>query len=201
MGGLFTFLKTTAIGGLVFLFPVAIIGIVLAQTIQAVTAVSQPIFQWLGVSTVLGHAIAVIAAVVLLLLLCFLAGLLARRSFSQKLLQSAEEKFSLLFPRYTIFKAQLAGSIGGREAKIHLVPVLARFQDWARIAFEVERSQDGLVTIFLPGAPDPWNGSVLYLRDDQVEPLSLPFQDALALCEQLGRGSDKVLSLKSTTPS
>ena len=41
-------------------------------------------------------------------------------------------------------------------------PVLARFENSWQIAFEIERIPGGIITVYVPGAPDPWSGSSLH---------------------------------------
>ena len=88
------------------------------------------------------------------LLLCFAAGLLARRSFGRKLSEAFEKKLVLLFPRYAILKDQMADSIGGDHAKAQMKPVVVRFDDCMRVGFETERSEDlGLVSVYRSRPP------------------------------------------------
>jgi uncharacterized membrane protein len=46
--------------------------------------------------------------------------------------------------------------------------VVVRFDDSWSIAFEIERVDDDRVAIFLPGAPDPWSGSMCVVTADRV---------------------------------
>jgi uncharacterized membrane protein len=62
------------------------------------------------------------------------------------------------------------------------------------MAFEVERAQAGLVTIYLPGSPDPWAGTVAFIEENRVQPLPIEFSDALASFERLGSGSAKLIA-------
>ena len=63
--------------------------------------------------------------------------------------------------------------------------------------FEVERVSGGYVVVYLPGAPNPWSGSVAYLTEDRVEPLDLAPQDAIKNIRVLGRGSAKFASARA----
>jgi len=188
------FLKTTAIGGLVFLFPLIVIGALLGQVVQIVLTVAVVLGEWIPVDTITGWALVLVLAVAVVLLCCFLAGLAARRSFAKRFSETIEKNLLLLFPRYAIFKDQLAGNIGGDETRPSLKPVTVECIDASRIAFEVERTDGGKVAIYLPGAPDPWSGSVVYMNADRVTPLEIDFAEAAATCERLGRNSIHLLS-------
>ncbi|MEO2049219.1 MAG: hypothetical protein ABGX16_21885 [Pirellulales bacterium] len=105
----------------------------------------------------------------------------------------------LLFPRYAIIKEQMASGIGGHENKPKMKPVRIQLVDSQRIGFETERTNDGLVTVYMPGSPDPWAGSVLLLNADCVESLDVEFGDTVATFEQLGRKSSALLASKAAT--
>ena len=190
----FGVLKTTAIGGVIFLLPLIVIGALLGQVIQIVLVVAEVLGEWIPVDTVEGWSLLVLLAIIFIVLLCFVAGLAARRSFAKRFSQSIEKNLTLFFPRYAIIKEQMAGSIAGDDIHPKLKPVIVTFDDSARIAFEVDRTSDGRLAVYLPGAPDPWSGHVAYLKADQVEPLNIEFAEAMATFEKLGRESAKVLA-------
>ena len=95
----------------------------------------------------------------------------------------------------------MAGSIGGDTTKPRMKPVLAKFDDSVRIGFEIERNDVGLVTVYLPGAPDPWSGITVLMNTERVQPMDIEFGDAITLCEQLGRGSAALLASKVSESS
>jgi len=192
------FLKTTAIGGLLFLLPLIVIGALIGQVVPIVLTVAEVLGEYIPFKTPGGIALLLLLAVAVVLLICFGAGLLAQRSFGKRLSEGFEKKLLLLFPRYAIFKDQMAGSIGGDESKPRMKPVLARFNDSLRIGFEIERTDSGLVTLYLPGAPDPWSGSVVFLNADRVDPLNVDFGNTVATFEKLGRDSAALLPSKDS---
>lgn len=190
------FLKTTAIGGLLFLLPLIVIGALIGQVVPIVLSVAESLGDVIPVKTPGGIALLVLLAIVIVLLLCFGAGLLARWSLGRRISKSFEKNILLLFPRYAILKDQMASSIGGDENKPQMKPVLAKFDDSVRLGFEIERTDAGLVAVYLPGAPDAWSGSVAYLSADHVEHAEIEFGDAVAICERLGRDSASLLTGK-----
>jgi len=56
-----------------------------------------------------------------------------------------------------------------------MIPVLVRFDDVTRIAFQAERTDGPLISIYLPASPDPWSGCVIFMTPDRVEQLDIPF--------------------------
>jgi uncharacterized membrane protein len=188
------FLKTTALGGAIFLLPLIVLGALLGEVAQIVITVAEALNKALPIESAQAWTLFVLLAIVVLLAACFVAGLAARWTFGQRLSAWMERTLTLFFPRYVIVKARMAGSIGGEHAKTELKPVLVAFDDMSRIAFEVERQASGFVTIYLPGAPDPWAGSVVYVEENRVRPLNVEFSEALAVFERLGRDSVQLTS-------
>jgi uncharacterized membrane protein len=221
--GKLSFLRATAIGGIFFLLPLAVLIFFLAQIGQVVFAVAvqaQPYLRdYLGIAHVTGYALIFAIALLILVLACFAAGILASRSMARQFTGWVEKYLLMMFPRYAIFKEQLSGNIGGDIAKNRLKPVRVRLEGYSRLAFEVERypetpaqpsggdsqpadSQPAnsqpvdpatLVTLYLPGAPDPWSGTVIFTTADRVEPVSAPFPDVLGAFEKLGVDTQKIL--------
>ena len=184
------FLKTTAIGGLLFLLPLIVLGALFGQIAPIVVSVASFLNEYIPVKTATGIAILVGLSIALILLLCFTAGMFARWSLGRKISVAFEKRLALLFPRYSVLKDQMADTIGGNETRPQMKPVLVMFDEYQRIAFETERDEKkGLATIYLPGSPDPWSGKVVILKLERVTRLDTDFGHAAATCEQVGRGS------------
>ncbi|HAE19074.1 MAG TPA: hypothetical protein DCG41_07660 [Verrucomicrobiales bacterium] len=184
------FLKTTAIGGLLFLLPLIVLAALFGQIAPIVVSVASFLNEYIPVKTATGIAILVGLSIALILLLCFTAGMFARWSLGRKISVAFEKRLALLFPRYSVLKDQMADTIGGNETRPQTKPVLVMFDEYQRIAFETERDEKkGLATIYLPGSPDPWSGKVVILKLERVTRLDTDFGHAAATCEQVGRGS------------
>jgi len=129
----------------------------------------------------------------ILICICFLAGIAARRALARKFTKTVESQLMMLFPKYAIYKDILAGNIGGETATPSLTPVRVKLQDRTQIGYESGRTEDGLVIVYLPGAPDPWNGSVAMVEPEQISALEVDFNETAAICERLGRESEELL--------
>ncbi|WP_404307394.1 DUF502 domain-containing protein [Neorhodopirellula lusitana] len=203
-----SFLRATAIGGIFFLLPLVVALFFLGQIAQVVYAVAvqiQPLLRdHLGINNATGYGLIFAIALLAIVLACFMAGILASRSVARQFTGVMEKYLLMLFPRYAIFKEQLSGNIGGDIAKNRLKPVRVRLEGYNRLAFEVERGSltsdagsteaaNEIVTLYLPGAPDPWTGTVIYVDADRVEPVNAPFPDVLGAFEKLGTDTQKIL--------
>lgn len=187
-------LKTTAIGGLIFLLPLAVVGGLLGYVYNVVLVVYEPLKKHLPVSTVAGTGVLFLIAVGILVLLCFVCGLAARRAIARRFSQIVEKHLVMVFPKYAIYKDILAGNVGGDTHAPSLVPVTVQFNDSIRIGYEAGRTERELVIVYLPGSPDPWMGSVVLVDPGRVQPLEVAFGETAAICERLGRDSALLLA-------
>jgi uncharacterized membrane protein len=190
------FLRTTAIGGLLFLLPLVVVGALIGQVVPIVMAIAKSLSEFLPgfAKSPNGIGLLLLIATAVLLLLCFGAGIVARHSLARTFTQAFEKRLMMLFPRYAIIKDQMADTIGGDERRPTMKPVLVHFDEWSRIAFETERSEAlGYVAVYLPGSPDAWSGLVALVSIDRVQPLEAEFGPTVSTCEQLGRGAELLL--------
>ena len=61
-----------------------------------------------------------------------------------------------------------------------------------QIALEVERIEGRYVTVFIPGAPNPWSGDVLIFAEDRIKPLDIPLAAAVKSLRLIGKGAGKL---------
>ena len=81
--------------------------------------------------------------------------------------------------------------LGQAEAK-SMQPVMVQLDDYSQIGFEIERLDNDQVVIYLPGAPDPWAGTVAYFHSNRVKKLELSVSAAINSVRRLGRGSQAI---------
>jgi uncharacterized membrane protein len=186
------FLRTTLLGGVLFLLPLIVVCFLLGQAGQVVYAVAHAIGDRLEVQTATGYSILVAIALGFVVGSCFLAGLVARHSLGRWLSDQTERNLTLLYPRYAIYKDQIIGNIGGDIAEGRLKPVKVSFIDSMRLGLEVERSAEGIVTVYLPSSPDPWSGTVAMVAAERVERIEVPYVEMMTSFEKLGADSLRI---------
>ncbi|OSP56869.1 hypothetical protein BV911_01700 [Pseudoruegeria sp. SK021] len=182
-------MKTTLLGGVLFLIPLVFIVIILGKAYEFSTAVAGPTGQLLGMQEgVDGYFLVEGLSILLIVALCLIAGLAARLHIIRRQVDRLDSILIELIPGYSIAKSMVGGMASGTDAMATLKPVLARFDDNAQIAFEVDRT-DTVVVVFLPGAPGAWSGTSVGMEPWRVTPLDLPPHQAAGLLRVLGRGS------------
>jgi uncharacterized membrane protein len=184
-------LKTTILGGLLFLVPLVVLIFILAKAFELSRAVAVPMGRIFPMDRIAGVALADILALGLILAISYLAGLAARGKVLVKPVARIERFLITVVPGYAVLKSTLAGLMGDNSAESLLQPVLIRLDDFHQIAFEVERL-DNRSVVFLPGAPSAWSGSSVIVDADRITYLSAPPHQVTGLLRVLGRGTGKL---------
>jgi uncharacterized membrane protein len=185
-------LTTTLIGGVVFLLPLIVVLVVLGQGLALTAHAVQPVVALLPNQSVGGVTLAGVAALALLLLMCFGAGLLARAAAGKAFAARFEDKLQTLYPRYAVIKSMSQGLHGAIGRQV-LKPVLVSFDEHQQFAFDIERLDDGRVVLYVPGAPDAWSGNVMLVQPERVQPLALDAGDLAKSLQGLGVGTAALL--------
>jgi uncharacterized membrane protein len=181
-------MKTTILGGILFLAPLAVLAILLGKVFQLSLMVVKPVESLIPVERFIGVATINLLAIALIVLVCYLAGIIAERAITSRYIQRLDEVLMDLIPPYAVFKA-VVGSMSSREdLSSEMNPVLVQFDDYDQVAFELERDGQRSV-LFLPGTPSAWSGSTVVADTERVQYLHLPTHQALKLMRTFGRGT------------
>jgi uncharacterized membrane protein len=194
---MYNFLKTTVLGGVLFLVPVVVLIAILEKALGVAQKAAVPLADVIFRGTFLhDHTyVSDLLALGLLLVVCFLAGLAAKTSFARKSVDALEKKVLAKVPTYDSVKSKFLATLQSQSQEGEAMrPVLARFEDSWQIAFEVERIPGGIITVYVPGAPDPWSGSVCFMTEDRIQAIDPPMSPVMKTLKDLGKGSNEQLS-------
>lgn len=186
------FIKTTIIGGLIFLIPFVLIVIIVGKAVQIMRGILEPLHSLIPIESIAGVRLIILLAILLLILMCFIAGLIARSSAGKRSFGWLDSRLITLIPGYSFLKG-FTGYIDKDEKKKQLQPVLVKFDDVSQLGFEIERLNNGTVAVFLPDSPDNRSGTVVYMTEDRVEMLDINFTTAYRILRSLGYGSGKLV--------
>lgn len=190
---LLSFVKSTLVGGIFFLVPVVALVLVIGQAAAFAYEVVHPLVDWLPVKTVSTVSLAFLIVALVLVLICFLAGLVARMAISQWFVGSLERLILTFIPSYGLMKSMGQGWIGVAGEEPHQ-PVLVRFDDAQQIGFQMDTLADGRGVIFIPDVPTPWTGSLMLVAAERIEPLPFTTKQAIDCLRHLGANTRELLA-------
>lgn len=182
------FVKTTVKGGVWFLFPFIVLVIVLGKAQEITVRFVEPLAKRIPVHSVLGMGLVRVLAVVILLLVCFIAGLFSKTQTARTISDWLEKNFLTKLPGYDFFKSIGANLLHLEKAGSRPV-VLARIEDAWQIGYITEELDNGLFAVFIPDAPMPFSGSLYFMTEDRFQRLKISIPEAQQCLRRLGHGS------------
>lgn len=193
MKALRSLIKTTALGGIVFLLPLVLLVVLVGKAFKIVKTVSMPLANLISAEKFAGYAVADLLTIIVLIVVTVLAGMLARSPAFDNFYKKVDAIIMEIVPGYSWVKG-MTGSLSDTEAEKTLKPIAIIQDDSVVIGYEVERLADGWVTVYLPGAPDARSGTVGYFTSDRIVALDTDFAKISKCLKTLGRGSDEVIT-------
>ena len=196
MHGVYQFLKSTLLGGLVVLVPLAVLSAVVGWIVNVSIKVIVPVFDWLPDHSVGGVSLAVLAAVGTLVGVCFAAGLCAELAVIRSLRECADQ-LALFVPGYALMKHAGANLVGIESP---LKTVLVQFEASWQLGFLMETLADGRHVVFIPGVPKALVGAFHIIAADRVQVLAMSVSAALDVLSRLGVGLGETWPKATTSP-
>jgi uncharacterized membrane protein len=182
------FVRTTILGGLFFLAPIVVLIVILAKAFDYAKKGSNAVLVYIPAASDLSAGAATVLAVALIALISFLAGLVAHTVTAQRVVDALESSVLSKIPAYEYLKQESASALG--VAEIGELPVVfVPMEGGWQLGVETEALSDGLVSIFVPGAPDPHSGSVFFFSTDTVRPAGVKLAVALNCLRRCGAGA------------
>jgi uncharacterized membrane protein len=184
------FVKSTLIGGIVFLLPIGIVVIVLGKLLGYSRRIGDAAHARLFPGADSDFVPMLIAACVLVAT-AFAAGAFARTRLGLRIFSWLEGLILARVPAYTILRQTIGDMAGGAE---HLSGASAasvvhvRFDDYSALGFLIERRPDDTAIVFLPGAPSALTGTVVQVDADRLIDTALSPADVVQGMRRLGAG-------------
>lgn len=192
MNKILDFVRTTIVGGVLYLIPLIVLAAVLGKALQIAHKVV-PVFAEPLNALKLGDALSPqLFAVLLVVVFCFLAGLFSRTKLARSLVGFVDSKILINIPGYGLFRSMAGGSAGIESHADH--PVLVSLDDDAwQIAFIVDTINENEVAVYVPGAPETRSGSLYFLPPDRLRRIHTTSAVAFQTLRRMGVGSADLL--------
>src|SRR4029078_113828 len=145
-----------------------------------------------GWGDVAGVGLVSVLAALVLVLVSFGAGMVARTYLGAHMTRWLENSLLRRLPQYQVLKSMAEGLVQ-LEAASGIKPALINIEDAWQMGYLLEPLENGCASVFLPQAPTPMSGNVMYLPADRVRPLDITMVDAMAIVKRMGVGSANVL--------
>ena len=185
MSRFINFMRTTALGGLLVIVPIAIVLFVLGQLLLALYSVARQFVALTGLGiddALLLSGLAFLALVGL----CFATGLLVRTRLGSALRGWFARNVAKRIPMYNAI-ASLTQRFAGIDGKEFAPVEVDIYASGARaIGFLVETLADGRCAVFIPTAPVATVGNLYVVPEDRVRRIDGSVADTVSVITQWG---------------
>lgn len=185
------FLSATLIGGVVVILPAYIFILLVRVLYNFVIKLVNPVSQLLNFPDHIQRWIADLAALGIVIGLFFVVGLMVQTNFGKRLFAFAEENMLKQLPFYSIVSETIQQLIGAKRMPFSKVVLVDVYSNPTRMTGFVvdEHPPTNMLTVFVPTAPNPTNGFIFHVREDQVVYLNVKPEDAIRSVIGVGIGS------------
>jgi len=182
------FLRTTTIGGVFFLAPIVVLIVILTKAFDFAKKGLDAVLVHFPAALELSPGAATALSILILALVCLLAGLVAHTVIAKRLVDAMESSLLWKIPGYDYLKQESASALGVAEIA-ELPVVFVPMEGGWQLGVQTEALSGGLVSIFVPGAPNPHSGSVFFFSTDNVRPAGIKLTVALNCLRRCGAGA------------
>ncbi|HSP97766.1 MAG TPA: hypothetical protein VL049_11045 [Candidatus Dormibacteraeota bacterium] len=183
------FVKTTVVGGLVVVLPMAAAVLIAVKMLAALEGAVDPVAAALPFGTHVGRLLALL----IILAGCFVTGLLVRTSVGRRANVWLEQRVLERLPAYSLLR-NLGRQVAGDGDDSRMAPALAEIEEALVPAFIVEQLDDGRFTVFVPAIPTPTVGAVYILTPERVHRLDVPITQLVQVVTRWGLGLKELVA-------
>ena len=189
MKKLIEFIKVTLIGGLLVVLPIWLAILLLVKAVAGALNMIKPLARLVPQHVVNDNVL----AIVLMVALCFAAGLLVRTQFMRRPGQWFERNVLERLPGYMLLRG-MTRRLTGEHDEQTFQPALVEIEEALVPAFIIEKHPDGQFTVFVSSSPTPMAGAIYILTPERVHPVDVPLTKAMACIGKWGAGSGQWLA-------
>ena len=188
------FVKATLLGGIMVLLPVVLTYFFLRWFVNLVTGLIHPLTRLLVEQSHIQKTIADILVVVIIVLVCFLVGVLIKTRLGIFFHGQIEKKILKIAPGYSLFRETIKQFLGQKRAPFSSVALVRAFENSTMMtAFITDRHPDGSFTVFVPSGLNPTSGMIYHLQKEFVHPIEVSVESTMRSIIGCGAGSGQLI--------
>ena len=189
------FIKSTLIGGLLVVLPVAIFTFVLVWVFNLVHRGISPLTKLVTPASHFQVILADALVVLVLVCACFLVGAVVRTRLGTWLYRLLETSLLRRTPGYSLIKETVSQFLGNKKSPFSSVALARIFGNETLVSvFVTDTHDDGSYTVFMPTGPNPTSGNIYHLPSENVIPIDVSVEDAMRSIISCGAGSSTLIA-------
>lgn len=188
------FIRTSLIGGVSVILPIALCAFLLKWLFKMVTGIIRPLTLLVIAKSNIQSLLADAVVIVIILLACFIVGIIVKTKVGKFIQDSLEDHILKFAPGYSIIKETVMQFLGKKKFPFSTV-VLVRAYDNETLmtGFITDEHPDDRCSVFVPTGPNPTTGFIFHLKREFIHPVNVPVEEAIRSVISCGAGSGKLI--------
>jgi uncharacterized membrane protein len=195
-----SFVSITLLGGLTVVLPMAIFILLAEWILEKLRLMIKPLSNWLVEQATVTNFMADFSVVALIMLTCFMIGLLVKTNLGNWLHEWIDEWLGRVAPGYGTINELVSQFFGGKgnqsllKGEVCRAYIMGRHIPVSVTGIITARHDNGDVTVYVATAPIPTSGMIYHLGMDCIDLLpNVSVETAMRTVIACGSGSQAIL--------
>jgi uncharacterized membrane protein len=188
------FVKTTVIGGLVVIVPLAIIVFVAGDAVNTLVEVTKPLTTDFPFGPFVNALLAVLIAALVIIAICFVAGFLLSTFWGRTAKNWLERTLLERIPMYSTLRGLTQRFAGIEDADYPVVEADLYGSESRVLGILVDELPDGRKAVYVPSSPMVTIGQLHILSASRVTETQLSMAETIGCLSQMGLESRKLFA-------
>jgi uncharacterized membrane protein len=191
------FFRTTLIGGLVVILPITIFVVLAKLIFDFIRTFVEPITRIIDFGTITNRLLIDLIALAIIIGFCFFVGLFVQTRTGKILINYLDSQLLDRLPFYSTIKETVQQFTGAKKIPFSRVVMVNVFNTGTKmLGFISDEHADKKYTIFVPTGPNPTNGFIFIVDEDQLEFTDIKPEEAMRTIIAVGTGASKLFEGK-----
>jgi len=186
MNNLVTFFKTTIVGGVIVIVPLAILTFVVGDAVNSLITLTKPLTEDLPFGVFANAVIALLFVAAIIIAICFTAGFLLSTLWGMAIKNWLEKNIFERIPMYTTLRGLTQKFAGIEGADFPVVEVDLYNSDGRVLGVRVDTLPDERQVVYVPSSPIVTVGQLHILPKTRVTETDLSMTETIGCLSQMG---------------
>lgn len=187
-------IRTSLLGGLAVILPMAIMVYAFKWLFNVTTDIIQPLTDLLMAQSQIQELLADGAVLAILLSGCFVVGLIVRTKVGHFLHENLVNRILKLAPGYTFVRETVEQFTDDAKSPFTAVALVQVFENSTLMTgFITDVHKSGGYTVFVPTGPNPTSGNIYHVQEKFLHHVDVSVEDAMRSIVSCGAGSTKLV--------
>ena len=195
MKALKNFFKTTVLGGVAAVLPLALIIVIFRWLVIKVHDLLQPLASLVHTERRFEEVLVYILSFLSIIIVFFLIGLIIRTRMGLFLRVTLEKRYLMKIPGYKTARELVMQFTGKNRTFFSGVVVVDVFNTGTLMTGFITDRTDEYVSVFIPTGPNPTSGNIFHVKKELVYETKTPIDEAMKTIISCGSGSSPLLQI------